>query len=521
MFLDQKMAKKKKIEQAIVIFLPALFVALLCLISCQSAAYATKHSAETQTFVKTQFAGAQLRIDGVMTLPDGSMYLPLFVEGNVPSTGKPVGIIDRYPRGVADKDVVTFVLDNGLIFVKVVPASEAGVTKTLPDVDKMPPNLNALMLKSRLPQDFIVPDGFAVSVNWKPVLGDLAIPISNSISVPAPAASTSTSTSGSALPAMPAQTIKKVVEPPHKAIANPNGAIFVSSPASGYLCLVDPVTYKKLGEMPVGGTPVCLANYRDSLLVLDQSKARILMLDPATQNKTGVGQIDLVARSAPKSMALVNDKLLYVSESAIAAVCVVDLEQGRILQHTRTVAGPARLAATPNGNTVLVLSPAAGQVSFISTLSHKYLASINVGDNPSFCTISGDSRIAYVSCKSANMIAVVDIAKRALIARIKTGNAPTGMVLSPDQTKLYVALAKDNAISIIDVATRAVVGEIKLPMDVDFPGGIALDASGERMVVTSAATPNIGIIDLAKGEVVAQPEIGRSSDDARFVIPNH
>jgi len=58
-------------------------------------------------------------------------------------------------------------------------------------------------------------------------------------------------------------------------------------------------------------------------------------------------------------------------------------------------------------------------------------------------------------------------------------------------------------------------------MDVDFPGGIALDASGERMVVTSAATPNIGIIDLAKGEVVAQPEIGRSSDDARFVIPNH
>lgn len=513
------MAKKKKIEQAIVIFLPALLVALLCMVSCQSAAYATKHSAETQAFVKTQFAGAQLRIDGVMTLPDGSMYLPLFVEGNLPSTGKPVGIIDRYPRGVADKDVVTFVLDNGLIFVKVVPANEASVTKTLPDVDKMPPNLNALMLKSKLPQDFIVPDGFAISANWKPVLGDLAIPVSNSISVATPTAAAPTSTSAS--PAMPAQNVKKPVEPPHKVIANPNGAIFVSSPASGYICLVDPVTYKKLGEMPVGGTPVCLAHYRDSLLVLDQSKAGILMLDPATQNKTGVGQIDLVARSAPKSMALVNDKLLYVSESAIAAVCVVDLEQGRILQHTRTVAGPARLAATPNGNTVLVLSPAAGQVSFISTLSHKYLASINVGDNPSFCTISGDSRTAYISCKSANMIAVVDIAKRALIARIKTGNAPTGMVLSPDQTKLYVALAKDNAISIIDVATRSVVGEIKLPMDVDFPGGIALDASGDRMVVTSAATPNIGIIDLVKGEVISQPEIGRSSDDARFVIPNH
>lgn len=514
MLSDQKMAKKKKTEPKIALLLPALFFALLCTISHQPVAHATKHSAETQAFVKTQFAGAQLRIDGVLTLTDGSMYLPLFVDGSKPLGGKPVGIIDRYPRGVADKDVVTFVLDNGLIFVKVVPCANGAVTRTLPDVSKMPPNLNALVLKSRLPQDFIVPDGFAIAADWQPVLGDLAIPVSGQAASTASAAGAAPAPT----PAIPA-AIKKPVEPPHKTIANPNGAIFVSSPASGYLCLVDPVTYKKLGEMPLRGTPVSLASYKDSLLVLDQSKARILMLDPATQNKTGVGQIDLVARSAPKCMTLVNDKLLYISESAIAAVCVVDLEQGKILQHTRTIAGPARLAATPNGNTVLVLSPAAGQVSFISTLSHKYLASIDVGDNPSFCTISGDSRTAYISCKSANMIAVVDIAKRALVARIKTGNAPTGMVLSPDQTKLYVALAKDNAIAIIDVATRAVTGEIKLPMDVDFPGGISLDATGSRMVVTSAATPNIGIIDLARGEVIAQPEIGRSSDDARFVMP--
>lgn len=170
---------------------------------------------------------------------------------------------------------------------------------------------------------------------------------------------------------------------------------------------------------------------------------------------------------------------------------------------------------TPNGNSVLVLNVPTGQVSIISTMNQKLVATINVGASPNSIVVSSDNKYAYVSCKSSNHIVIIDIAKRLALAGIKTGNGPTGLALSSDGKVLYSACAKDNTITAFDTATKNKIKEVKLPMDVDFPGAISLDEAGKRLYVTSNATDTIGVLNL-ETFVFEQVVIGRKSDDVLY-----
>jgi YVTN family beta-propeller protein len=118
-----------------------------------------------------------------------------------------------------------------------------------------------------------------------------------------------------------------------------------------------------------------------------------------------------------------------------------------------------------------------------------------------------------VACRGSNYIAVIDVVKRGISANIKTGTGPTGLAISPDGSKLFAAIAKENLISVFETATKKSVAEVKLPLDVDFPGALAFLPDGKRLVVSSASTSNIGILDTEKLEFQCQPEIGHGSDE--------
>jgi YVTN family beta-propeller protein len=104
-----------------------------------------------------------------------------------------------------------------------------------------------------------------------------------------------------------------------------------------------------------------------------------------------------------------------------------------------------------------------------------------------------------------------------VIETLKTGNGPTGLAFDEEETKLFVANAKDNTISVFDLKTNKRLDDIKLPLDLDFPGGIMLMPDRKHLLVSSESTPNVGLIDTKTMMVEKQPDIGQTIDRFLFV----
>jgi DNA-binding beta-propeller fold protein YncE len=503
MFFATRVMKKKITKIARAWRQPLILVLLAILFSSAPPAFATRHDAQMVSLMKSLCPGAQLRLDGAVNTGGGNLYLPLFSPAKLAAkkagtAQAKVQLKGRFPQVQSQPspgEALLYLLDDGTAFLRVVKTKNG---LSFPALESFPQSVRNELLCCRLPEDLIVPEHFALAGVWQPVVGELVIALQ-------PEALNKTGNS----------TGKAAGGTKVGAVAQ-SAVFFLSSSSTGAVNLLDALTFKKLAEFSIAGTPSGLCLIKNKLYLADQTKNRLLVFEPSTAAL--VREINLPPKSAPKAIVPVGDNLLYVSENGAGALGVLELSTGKLLLQTKLPPGPSRMAITPNGNTALVLTPSTGQLSFVSTLNHRLLGSITVGANPAFVTISHDGRYAYVSCKSADHVAVVDITRRQVLGVIKTGAGPSGLVLSPDGTKLYVALAKDNQILVYDLAGRAELTRVKLPIDVDFPGGICLNTDGTKLLVTSAATANAGILDLVKGEFIAWPELGRSSDEAILVL---
>lgn len=476
-------------------FLKVAFATYLIVLSALSVgpASATRMSPQIAKEAKTIFgADLKFRLDGAIETKGGDLFLPILPR-NYSSKDYPAGKVLGLIQG-KNKDLEAVVFESGICFLKVL--KKPGF-RTLPPLSLMDEKLKKIVVSGHLAADLIVPEEFVLGPEFKPIVGDLSITISGDRHESIGAAGTGASGTT------------------HHGAKKSLGGIYVTSPASGSVILIDEKSMKKSTEFPTEGTPAGMTMVDHYLYIADQSKSRVLVLD--TAERKWAGQIDLQPKSAPKAVALLpGGKLLYVTESGTGLVDCIEVATGKVLMRTKVPPGPSRIAISPNGNTVLVLNVPTGQVSFISTLNQKLISTLNVGASPQCVVVSADSRTAYVSCKSANYVMIVDTIKRIPLGVLKCANGPTGLALSADGSNLYVASAKDNMIQVFDTTSKAALHEYKLPMDVDFPGVITLSPDGKKLFVSSAATDTLGIMNVENGEFNQVP-IGRRSDEIVYV----
>jgi DNA-binding beta-propeller fold protein YncE len=482
---------------------PLVLSLLICFLLCAAPAQATRLPAELLTVLKSVFPDCRIRLDGAVEAKDGELYLPILPRAASTAKAKIVRLKETLPAAAGAKvKTDIYVFDNGCVYVRVIKNLNI---KTFPSFAGLSDKTHqAILSGGQMPVDLIVPESFALPASMRPIVGDVGMTLLKELP-------------NTASPSTPGDD--KIVKQPDKEEKGAgHGFIFVTSTSTGTITLVAEDTLKKIAEVPTEGTPGGMALVGDHLYIADQSKNRILILD--VKGRSFLGQIDLPDKSHPKSVvALPNGKLLYVSESGLGLVAVVEVETSKVLLTTKVPTGPSRMAITPDGSTILVLNVPTGQLTFISTLNQKVLGTIAIGANPSVVVVAPDGAMAYVSCRSAGYVAIIDIAQKKMLGGLKAGNSPTGLAVDSEGKKLYVALARDNKIAVFDLATRALLKEIALPSDVDFPGTLCLLPDGKKLVVSSAATQSIGILNIEKGEFEDKPVIGHGTDETYFV-PN-
>ena len=447
--------------------------------------YATKLPDELAEWFKTNLPQAKIKMDGTLEFSKEDLFLPLMPDV-VPARKGKLELRDKFPSdGVPD--LLNF--SNGWGFIRLIQQDSI---KTIPNLTGMPDAANRRVMNEHFPSDLIVPEHFFVPVRLKSLTKDIAAPI---------------------LEDRNKQKDEKVKT---KSAPNAHSAVFASSPLSGKITMLNDKTLEKISDFQTDGTPGSMACADNKLYVTDQAKSRILLLDPSKGEF--LGQIDLPKKTSPKGIAaLPNGKLLYISEYSTNNIDIIEVSVGKVLLRTKVPAGPSQVAITPDGTLVLVLNVPAGKLTMLSTANQKVVGTVPVGTLPNGIAITPDSKTAFVSNRVSSNLSIVDLTLKKVVKTVETGLGPTGLVLDAKGEKLYIANAKDNSITIFDVAKRARIEDVKLPLDIDFPGGLLRLPDNKHLVVTSASTENVGIFDMVEKKFETQPAVGHPTDQVLWM----
>ena len=105
-----------------------------------------------------------------------------------------------------------------------------------------------------------------------------------------------------------------------------------------------------------------------------------------------------------------------------------------------------------------------------------------------------------------NTVSVINIASRSVVATISVGNGPSYLAITPDGTHAWVCNDGDNTVTIIDTASRFPVGS---PISAGIsPFSIAMTPDGTQAWVTSIGSSTVSVIETASPHGITTVTVG-------------
>ncbi len=136
--------------------------------------------------------------------------------------------------------------------------------------------------------------------------------------------------------------------------------------------------------------------------------------------------------------------LVWVGSNRDKTVSVFDPSTGTIVATLVGFGFPYRMAVTPDGRTVVLSDPAAGEVRIVDAATREerhriavpregVLPTAEIPDSPApeGIALSADNRTAYVSLQGRNQAAAIDLDSGTITAIYDTGGWPDGIGWSP------------------------------------------------------------------------------------------
>jgi len=193
----------------------------------------------------------------------------------------------------------------------------------------------------------------------------------------------------------------------------------------------------------------CASTGRASLTVFDRRARRV----------TGV----LPTGRAPRGLVLdAASARLYVALSGEDQIAVVDAVAREEVTRIRLRGGdqPRDLALSPDGRTLIVLSPGSRTASFVDPGAGLEVGRVAVGDEPWSLAMDRQGRRAYVVNRRSNSVTVLDVANRAAVGTLATDPQPLRAALNRAGDRLYLIHAGSPYLGVFSLPSLAPVNRV-------------------------------------------------------------
>lgn len=500
-----------------------------------------------RVYLFNNVAGTSIRFDGLINLPNGTMYVPVIPAQ--PKDVEKLEIVYTYPEKQpfkSEPEVITF--NNNYSLLKVIPD---GKKRTLTKYDNLPD----VVKTGVLPQDMLVPTGFYVSENLRGILGNLEIPVAiTNIEKKPIAASVQKTAANSDNTVVARKNGKKIVKTHKKALKTimpkelANKMYLVTNFDSQYLKVFNPGRPEPIYGLKLKGV------LKDVKVTPDN---KYLITAVFGKNQVDIADIgnEQIAKSIelnmqPSEIAVDKDaNKTYIMSTEGKSIFAINLQDMNISEKVTLEAVPYRMALSPDGtmlayadkNTdniyvlklddeyknVLVTNCKNVSKIIIDDMSRMYILSrtqnkllVNdfnlakpfvTGEEDEDTGVILQKKLAYNTRK---MLGAVDILPEnsesmdnqeieltnATVEEktIETGFKPTEMFLYG--SKLFVVCSGDNEIEILDTETLKIADKIKMPFN-GFPRKITGIDNSNLALVTDADAKRYAIINLDTNKI--------------------
>lgn len=415
-----------------------VFVLSAVMFLFSSSAFAAKIPDNVQNFIAKDFPKTTFRFDGLIILPDTTVYLPLF-PAKILNPEK-LSVKETYPAGktLASKpDVV--ILNNDFVLLKVV--NDPRGYKTVGRMTNPPMELRTGLL----PQDLLVPKGLVIPENLKSIVGNLQIKTVNDPGI-------RVENSKPVISELSGTTLNTLSKIP--ALKNKN--FYVSSPYSKNIQVFNLGAKTPEYSLKQINVPISMKSYDDKfLLVTAYEKPSVDVISLADDQI--IKQI--YTKSQPDEILIDKNKnIAYISSAVDSSIYTVNLETMTLSKQIKITGMCEKLTLSDDGTKLFYYDKKTRDIWAIE-LDNNYLLK-EIGKFPNVSKIAFANNKIYVTSRTKNRLAIIDYGTIGLIAEIEICDKPVDMIVFHD--RLYVLGAGDNSIQILDTTTDQLTDAIYL-----------------------------------------------------------
>jgi len=240
----------------------------------------------------------------------------------------------------------------------------------------------------------------------------------------------------------------------------------VANSRANSVTFLDPLTLTRLGDdVPVGRFPIFIAFSADGQLLFCSSEddQNIVVLD--VQTRVPVGSPIAIGASPRRLTLSLDGNSLFVAKYADdGAVLVVDVRTRAVTATIAVGPFPTDLVLQPDGKRLFAASFNASSVTAIDLSTRKPVETFEMSTGYGL-VIHPTRPLLYSIVSMDDEVQVVDYAKKEAVATVPVGQKPTYSAISPDGRFVYVVNGTDGNVMKLDTATNEVLLRIAVGVE--------------------------------------------------------
>ena len=446
------------------------------IITC-TASFAAKIPDEVADYINKTVPGTDIRFDGVIILPDNTVYLPLYPS--LFSDITTLKIKQSVPEGknlTQKPDIIIF--NNDFVMLKVLTDGEGH--KTVRHMLTPPLQVRTGLL----PQDMLVPSGLIIPENIKGIIGNLKIDTKNEDIIKLTSKESYEEFLDTSNP-IPAQSVIPQLA---------GKTVFLTTNYSKNIQVLEPA--KSLPEYSLAqkSIPIDVEAVDNGKFLLVTSYERPFLDIISVADSRFIKQINLGSFLSEIVLDTKNNRA-YVTSPAASTIFVIDLKTMSLIQKI-TVNGYCEKLVLA-GNKIFYFDKLKNEIWAIETDNDYTL--VKIGRFPNVSGIAYANNKVYLSSRKKSRVAVVNYDTLGLENEFTTVNKPVAMELVGKT--LYVLGAQNNILQMLDANSGKILGNIELNTG-GFSSKIRMLPNSSLAVIADVKNEMYTIVDLAKGKVL-------------------
>ena len=409
-------------------------IGLAMILAAAIPAQAVKVPENVQNFINTAYPNTEYRFDGVVILPDNTVYLPL-IPSKFNSEETEVGIKYTIPanKTLSDKpDAV--VLNNDYVLLKLIKNNKG--KNTILNLPAPPVEI----MTGLLPQDLLVPKNFIIPASMKNIIGNLDTHTEKAHGLVIPMEKPKTGVYANNLDKTPALK---------------NKVMYIATTLSKNIQVVDADKNYAGYALYQEDVPISLKGYDTFLLVTSFGKKSLDVIS-LTDDKV-IKTIEF--KTQPEEIVIDNNnKIAYISSGEDASLYVISLETMTIKKQIRLNGMCEKVILSDDGTKLLYNDKQTRAVWAIELDNNYLLKEIGKFSNVSKIAYINDK--IYITSRTKAHLAIIDYETNGVIAEIQIADKPIDMIAY--NHNLYILGATENIVQVINTETDDLTDTIYL-----------------------------------------------------------